>query len=87
MDLKGKLIRRRRQKSLSDKDNPMDMVNRLHRFFKKYISHHGSYDRDEIQDWCNLFSFIWNHHGNVAKAVVDLLEIAISTKKSSNIGL
>lgn len=68
-------------KGLSDKDNPMDMVNRLHRFFKKYISHHGSYDRDEIQDWCNLFSFIWNHHGNVAKAVVDLLEIAISTKK------
>lgn len=68
-------------KGLPDKDNPMDMVNRLHRFFKKYISHHGSYDRDEIQDWCNLFSFIWNHHGNVAKAVVDLLEIAISTKK------
>lgn len=68
-------------KGMSDKENPMDMVNRLHRFFKRYMSRHGSYDRDDIQDWCNLFSFIWNHHGNVAEAVVDFLEIAISTKK------
>ena len=68
-------------KGMSDKENPMDRVNRLHRFFKRYMSRHGSYDRDDIQHCCNLFSFIWNHHGNVAQAVVDFLAIAISTKE------
>ena len=68
-------------KGMSDKEKNLDIVNRLHRFFKRYMSRHGSYDRDDIQDWCNLFSFIWNHHGNVAEAVVDFLKIAISTKK------
>lgn len=47
-------------KGVADGDNPMDEINRVHRFFKKFLSRHTGYERCSLQDWANLFSFIWN---------------------------
>ena len=52
-------------KGLSDKENPMGMINTVHRFFKRFMKSHGGYSRDELQDWCNLFSFIFNHRNDI----------------------
>lgn len=68
-------------KNLADEDNPMNEVNTVHRLFKKFMSRHGSYDRSDLQSWCDLFAFIFAHHGNVAEMVRDFLKLAISTKK------
>ncbi len=68
-------------KGLDDKDNPMNEVNTVHRLFKLFMSHHGSYDRSDLQSWCSVFSFILAHHGDVAEMVRDFLRMAISTKK------
>lgn len=68
-------------KGLKDKNNPLNTINTLHKFFKKFIVHHGSYDREEIQDWCNLFSFMYNHNGIMSLMITDFLKPAISTKK------
>lgn len=68
-------------KGLKDKNNPLNTINTLHKFFKKFIVHHGSYDREEIQDWCNLFSFMYNHNGIMSLMITDFLKLAISTKK------
>ena len=45
-------------KGLPDDKNPLDPINKVHRFFKRFMRSHGGYERDDIQDWCNLFSFI-----------------------------
>lgn len=47
-------------KGVGDEDNPMDEINRVHRFFKKFLSRHVGFERSSLQDWANLFSFIWN---------------------------
>ena len=47
-------------KGVGDEDNPMDEINRVHRFFKRFLSRHVGFERSSLQDWANLFSFIWN---------------------------
>ena len=47
-------------KGAKDEDNPMEPVNRVHRFFKRFLSRHVGFERRSLQDWANLFSFIWN---------------------------
>ena len=60
-------------RGLSNEDNPMEPINKVHRFFKRFVRNHGGFDRDNLQDWCNLFSFIWNHHGNMPEMVREIL--------------
>ena len=47
-------------KGVEDERNPMEPINRVHRFFKKFLSRHVGLERSALQDWANLFSFIWN---------------------------
>ena len=47
-------------KGVADESNPMETINRVHRFFKKFLSRHVGFERVALQDWANLFSFIWN---------------------------
>ena len=68
-------------KGLPDGRNPLDPVNEVHRFFKRFMRNHGGYKRDEIQDWCNLFSFIWNHHGKLPEMVYDVMQLVLKYKK------
>ena len=51
----------------------------VERMFKRFMKNHGGFKRSRIQDWCNLFSFIWNHHGNLPMMVRDMLQLLIST--------
>ena len=68
-------------KGLPDDRNPLDPVNKVHRFFKRFMRNHGGYKRDKVQDWCNLFSFIWNHHGKLPKMVYDVMQLVLNHKK------
>ena len=43
------------------------------------MKNHGGFKRSRIQDWCNLFSFIWNHHGDLPRMVRDMLQLLVST--------
>lgn len=66
-------------KWLPNEKNPMDPINEVHRMFKRFMRSHGGFKRARIQDWCNLFSFIWNHHGNMPMMVKDMLQLLVST--------
>ena len=68
-------------KGLPDDKNPLDPVNEVHRFFKRFMRSHGGYERDDIQDWCNLFSFIWNHHGNLPEMTYDVMQLVLKHKE------
>ena len=47
-------------KDLKDKDNPLDPINEVHSLAKRFMRAHGGYNRDDLQDWMNLISFILN---------------------------
>jgi len=43
---------------------------------------HGSYDRDNLQDWMNLIWFILSEPNNVYEKLDKFYKIAISTPQS-----
>lgn len=67
-------------KKAKDKDNPMDPINRIHRALKRYLRSHSGYSRDELQDWLNLFAFIWNEKGKKEKKAQIFIETAVKRR-------
>jgi len=62
-------------KLLSDKDNPLNRVNRIHYLLKAFLYAHTSFDREKIQDYLNLFAFVMNppsHHLEKVEIILDL---------------
>jgi hypothetical protein len=62
-------------KLMSDKENPLNMVNRIHYLLKACLSAHRSFDRDKIQGYLDLFAFVMNppsNHLEKAEALLDL---------------
>lgn len=68
-------------KGLDDKDNPLWPINRLHYLAKRFMKQHGSYNRDNLQDWMNLLWFILNDPSNKYAKVLKFIEIAINSPK------
>ena len=64
-------------KWLEDKDNPLDPVNRNHKFLKRFLNTHSGFLRDDIQDYLNLFSFISSKPTDKFEKVKILLELAL----------
>lgn len=70
-------------KGLKDKDNPMEPINTIHRHLKAFMKAHGSYDRDDIQNWMNLIYFVLSN-SNDEEALITiekLLKRIISASK------
>ena len=66
-------------KGLPNEKNPMDPINEVHRMFKRFMRCHGGLKRSRIQDWCNPFSFSWNHQGELPMMVKGMFQLLIST--------
>lgn len=68
--------------NLSDDDNPMEPINAIHRSLKKFMRQHLAYDRDDLQDWLNLFWFIYTNQGiSIDDKVKKFLRMAVLTRK------
>lgn len=66
-------------KNVEDKDNPLAPVNDLHALAKSYMRQHGSYNRDNLQDWMNLLWFILNEPYDKYAKVLKFIELAINS--------
>lgn len=53
-------------KNLEDDANPLWPINELHRYFRSFMRSHGGYNRNNIENYCNLFAFTYNNHGDLA---------------------
>ncbi len=72
----------KKTKHLSDKENPMNPINSVHRNLKTFMRQHPGYKRENLQDWLNLFWFICQNRDNgLIETIRRFLEIAISTHK------
>lgn len=68
-------------KLLDNNDNPLEPINEVHRMMKLFIKNHGSFKRDNLQDWLNLISFILNKPNNRYEKVAKFIKMAIYNKK------
>jgi len=69
-------------KHLSDRDNPLNRVNRIHFLLKSFLHVHTSFDRGKIQGYLNLFSFVMNPPSDHLEKLEILLNLAFHYPKS-----
>ena len=69
-------------KGVPDTRNPMDTINEVHRFLKKFMARHGSFSREDPQDWMNLFWFVFTCFGRKDLAVNCFLKMAVKCRKA-----
>ncbi|MCL1794880.1 MAG: transposase [Oscillospiraceae bacterium] len=69
-------------KRLSDRDNPLNRVNRIHFLLKNFLHAHASFDRAKIQGYLNLFAFVMNPPSDHLEKVELLLNLAFQFPKS-----
>ena len=68
-------------KNLKDGENPMYPINHYHSLLKRFMRAHGGFNRDNLQDWLNLFWFITNKPNDRYDKVLKFIELAISSPK------
>jgi hypothetical protein len=68
-------------KSLSDRDNPMNPVNRAHNILKKFLNAHSGFDRDDLQGYLNLFAFVTNPPVDLLEKVELIVKLAFQNPK------
>ena len=69
------------QEFLSEEENPLTPINKIHSYMKKFMRNHEGFSRDNIQDWMNLISFIINDPENRYDKLKLFLKMAISAPK------
>ena len=55
--LKSEVHSTEETKGILDGVNPMNEINTIHRYLKRFLSRHDGFDTDGLQDWLNLFCF------------------------------
>jgi transposase-like protein len=81
LSLKSKSFSSKELKGLPDKENPMNPVNRVHAILKKFLNAHSGFDRNELQNWLNLFAFITNPPNDFLEKVDLIVNLAFQNPK------
>ncbi len=68
-------------KGIDDKDNPLNPVNQVHRMLKLFLYSHKSFNRNALQNYLNLFAFVFNKPKNHMEKIEVLLNLAFSNPK------
>ncbi len=80
LELKDISYNSKKLKNLKDEDNPLNPINRKCDLLKKFLYSHSGFDRNDLQNYLNLFCFISNPPHNKLKKVEILLNLALNTK-------
>ena len=81
LQLKSITYDSRELKQLSDKENPLNRVNRIHYLLKSFLHSHTSFNRDSIQGYLNLFAFVMNPPSNHLEKAEIILDWAFRNHK------
>ena len=81
LSLKSKSFSSKELKILSDKDNPLNPVNRVHAILKNFLNAHSGFYRSDLQNWLNLFAFISNPPNDFLEKVDLIVNLAFQIPK------
>lgn len=68
-------------KGLSDKDNPMNPVNRVHAVLTKFLNSHSGFIRKDLQGYLNLFALVSNPPSDLLEKVEIVIKMAFQNPK------
>jgi transposase-like protein/predicted RNA-binding Zn-ribbon protein involved in translation (DUF1610 family) len=69
-------------KGLSDNDNPLNPVNRVHAVLTKFLNSHSGFLRDDLQGYLNLFALVSNPPSDLLEKVEIVIKQAFQNPKS-----
>ena len=81
LKLESKTFPTRVTKGLLDRDNPLDPINDVHDKLKKFLNAHSGFNRDNIQDFINLYVFVCNPPYDPLEKVERIINLAFSRPK------
>ncbi len=64
-----------------EKGDPLKPINDVHSLYKQFLNSHRGFNRSNLQDYTNLFCFIYNPPYNKLEKIELLLNMAITHKK------
>lgn len=82
LSLKSKAYASKDLKGLADSENPLDPVNRIHSLLKMFLNAHSGFNRDDLQGYLDLYSFVINPPSEPLEKVERIIEIAFNRPKS-----
>ena len=69
-------------RGLKDSENPLDPVNDIHDRLKRFLNAHSGFNRDNLQDYLNLFTFVRNPPYELLEKVEKVINLAFQKPKS-----
>lgn len=82
LSLKSKVYASKDLIGLADSENPLDPVNRIHSLLKMFLNAHSGFNRDDLQGYLDLYSFVINPPSEPLEKVERIIEIAFNQPKS-----
>lgn len=67
-------------KKLEDKDNPLTPINKQIDFIRKFLNAHSGFDRNDLQDYLNIYAFMVNEGKAPLEVVERLIQFALNHK-------
>lgn len=81
LSLKSKVFLSKDLKGLADSENPLDPVNRIHSLLKMFLNAHSGFNRDDLQGYLDLYSFVINPPFELLEKVEKIIELAFNSPK------
>lgn len=63
-----------------DKENPLRPINHQCDLIRQFLNSHSGFDREDLQDYLNLYCFINSGHKDKLQKVYEFIELALNTK-------
>ena len=80
--LKEKIYTSSETKGLSDKDNPLYLINHVHALLKSFLHMHSGFNREDFQGYLNFFCFKMNPPEDELIKIENLLILALNEEKT-----
>ena len=81
LSLTSQVYDTKKTSGLSDEDNPLDFINEIHSPAKRFMKAHRAYDRDNLQDFMNLISFILNDPADRYEKIDLFINMALNSPR------
>lgn len=69
-------------KGLADSENPLNPVNRIHCLLKMFLNAHSGFNREDFQNYLNLYSFVMNPPDDHLEKVENIIKMFFENPKS-----
>lgn len=69
-------------KGLADSENPLNPVNRIHCLLKMFLNAHSGFNRENLQNYLNLYSFVINAPDDHLEKVENIIKMVFENPKS-----